>query len=295
MTKKGVRRGAFAAVISVGFNSLSAEAFVRTRAPSGARTRWADPSVVLSLSTAARLPGLSESDVRQALESAAAAWSGPSVACTAMKVSVAGGATLVEQVAQDGVNAVIFRRDRWCRSGDPSQGCYDSEMQAVTSVFLRNAPGQSDDGEILEADVEINAVNFHWANDGGETGRPGSSLHDLQSVLTHELGHVLGLAHTCDDGLVYPPLRDDHEKDLTRCLSSAPRSQATIMYPAERGLPHVRRVLATDETRAVCEIYPRRAGGCALAPFPSTSRTTVGVGSVLLIGLGLRRRRRPPG
>jgi len=44
----------------------------------------------------------------------------------------------------------------------------------------------------LDADVELNAYDFKLQH-----RRPGDD-YDLDSVLTHELGHWLGLAHTLD-------------------------------------------------------------------------------------------------
>jgi hypothetical protein len=53
-------------------------------------------------------------------------------------------------------------------------------------------------GVIREGDVYLNAERFRFSE-----GEPGT--FDQQSVLLHELGHVLGLAHTCGEpGRRYP-------------------------------------------------------------------------------------------
>ena len=65
-----------------------------------------------------------------------------------------------------------------------------------------NCNGVIDDaGRILDADVEMNNFNFAFTVDGTApataAGRP---VADVQNTLTHELGHLLGLDHTCYDG-----------------------------------------------------------------------------------------------
>jgi hypothetical protein len=73
-------------------------------------------------------------------------------------------------------NAIIFRDDVW-----PYPGALDT--YGFTRLrFNRNT------GEIYDADIEINSADFEISI-GGEGV-------DLQSILTHEMGHFLGLAHT---------------------------------------------------------------------------------------------------
>jgi len=52
--------------------------------------------------------------------------------------------------------------------------------------------------EIFEADMRINAVNFSYYFGTGET----FSGLDLESLLVHELGHVLGQEHSVTTGSV---------------------------------------------------------------------------------------------
>jgi hypothetical protein len=74
------------------------------------------------------------------------------------------------------------------------------EVLAITWVtYIRSTC------DIVDADVVING-SFQWTTNGG----PG---FDLQSVLTHELGHVAGLGHTMDpNAMMFPFFSAGHVK-----------------------------------------------------------------------------------
>jgi len=80
------------------------------------------------------------------------------------------------QPRQDGVNLIY-----WMNTWDDNR----ASEQALTSVYWIGA-------QIKEADIRINAKNFTFYLHQPKTGR---DVH-LQSLLVHELGHVLGLKHT---------------------------------------------------------------------------------------------------
>ena len=69
-------------------------------------------------------------------------------------------------------------------------GCYEPAALALTTVFVRTAQPE---GEILEADVEVNAVGFRWgAIADGLDPAGGEDVHDLENTIADELGHVSG-------------------------------------------------------------------------------------------------------
>lgn len=84
--------------------------------------------------------------------------------------------------AQDGVNVVY-----WMSSWENEK----SAEQARTSVYWIS-------DRISEADIRINAKDNHFYLDTPVTY---SDVH-LESLLVHELGHVLGLKHRDDSGSV---------------------------------------------------------------------------------------------
>jgi len=177
-------------------------------------------------------------------------------------------------VAKDGHNRIIFRQNAWCREPAPTDSseprCYDPSALAITTVFqLKNS------GEILDADLEVNAVTFTWGDFVGKPDLMPYGSHDFQGAITHELGHVLGLEHTCynavyrADGMLVSRPVDNLGNPVPDCGYEAPASVAeATMYvsvnspQAEVGL----RTLSPDDAQGVCEIYPYSAGYVCEAP-----------------------------
>jgi hypothetical protein len=76
-------------------------------------------------------------------------------------------------------NVVIFRDSDWT---------HDLGMIALTTVSFRK-----DTGEIVDADIEIDSDAYHQKL---STGAANPDAYDLESVLVHEAGHLMGLAHS---------------------------------------------------------------------------------------------------
>lgn len=106
-----------------------------------------------------------------------------------------------------------------------------------------------DTGQIYDADMEIRE-GLKWSI----TGTPSADAYDLQAVLTHEVGHVLGLAHA--------------------------RHIDAVMAPSYAPGSVTQRTLAPDDQQAICAVYPDRqtratgAGATASTPCDLSAGTT---------------------
>ena len=84
--------------------------------------------------------------------------------------------------ANDGYSMIY-----WFNSWDPTR----KTEQARTTIYWTG-------NEIFEADIRINAHDFTF----GYGENMNSTEVDLNSLITHELGHILGLAHNATHGSV---------------------------------------------------------------------------------------------
>lgn len=116
------------------------------------------------------------------------------------------------------VNVVLFQDDDWKYRG------IDGTL-AKTSVTYND-----ETGEIYDADIEVNAAN----NTVTITDDPKKIEYDLQAILTHEVGHFIGIAHSPDP--------------------------AAVMYASYSPGSIAQRTLTPDDVSAVCTIYPPNDG-----------------------------------
>lgn len=171
---------------------------------------------------------------------------------------------------QGNANIYVFRDEDWTATGP-------GNALALTTVWY-----DWKTGEIYDADVEVNGTDGRITNGTPEDG------DDLPSIITHESGHFLGLAH-------------------------APFNVGATMYTFyRRGVDNLRN-LSADDMAGICSIYPpdRVAASNSCDPrhgFSSTCRqdksgcsVTPGVGSesglaasaaLSVIGAVMLRRRR---
>ena len=159
--------------------------------------------------------------------------------------------------------------------------------------------------------MEINAVDFAWADLAANPAQADGRTADFQNTLTHELGHVIGLAHNCyatSDGPA--PLADNTGNPEVLCGGADTPASVydATMYPVV-GLSDVaRRTLSSDDAQAACDVYPSSqslcgvsSSGCSMlagsAPIRPSRRWGVVLGGLLALSfatLALRRPRRRP-
>ncbi|HEX4403730.1 MAG TPA: hypothetical protein VH560_02810, partial [Polyangia bacterium] len=167
--------------------------------------------------------------------------------------------------------------------------------------------------KIIETDTEVNAhdPSFHWAvlaDDPSVAMLSGED--DLQNALTHELGHVLGLAHPCYLGAVPdPPALDNLGQPELGCSDPALPADVlgATMYPTAAPGNIGERSLSPDEKMALQDLYPAgrapvvegpttpaAAGGCSISDSSQRDAAPFGVASILIVGASMtfiRRRR----
>lgn len=186
------------------------------------RVRWAPGTIQYNMASWLP-PGLDRAAVEQAVAGGFAAWSAPE--CAALEF-VSGG--FVNAVAASGDSTVTlqFLGHSWRDRG------FQASAAATTDiVYDVDARGR---WRIADADVFLNAELFSWTTSGA-----GGDARDLAAVVTHELGHVVGLLHPCGD----PGAPD-----------CSPAFEGLAMYPEYRGAEQ--RSPQADDQAGICFLYP---------------------------------------
>jgi MYXO-CTERM domain-containing protein len=246
--------------------------------PDVPRVHWLRGCVQYHLSPKlfAEIPLLDEGQIRDDVASAFATWN--AVDCDREPIRVEASHDATEESAAfdfDRVDESIVSahaRDEWRELG------YDASALGLTFLFVNPK-----DGEIYDADIEINA------GDGGVTHcdqHCDSDQFDLRNTLQHETGHYLGLGHSDVDGATMAPYAPGGDVD-----------KITLELDDERGICAVQMPKPNDE----CEtpLYPKvirrqaRRTGCAVSSAGAGSGGAGWTaGALVLLACVQRRRRR---
>jgi hypothetical protein len=159
-------------------------------------------------------------------------------------------------------NRILWRDEGWPEDVSP-------DTLALTTIVYRSASGQ-----IVDADIDLNGA-FYWT----DTDTAGAIDRDVENTMTHELGHLLGLAHVDD-------------------------AAATMYGMSPRGDTE-KRTLDADDIAGLCFIYPLGQPTPEAPIFPVTPlqggcRAAHGQGGIHTIWLAivalvvLRRRLKSP-
>jgi hypothetical protein len=280
------RSASFLTAMIVG--STAARAYVPETTSAGTRVSWRDNCPQFTLD-ATENPDVPHDRLRAVLHDAAAAWSAASAACNNPYIAVTSSTSLGRGIAFDDVNLVIWRLPGFCddATNPDAEICLTPSLTALTTLFYYDNPGDPRDGEIVQADIEVNATVRHYS----VTGELGSM--DIQEIMTHEFGHVLGLDHTCTTADTSSAV-DSHDQPVPPCspqTSLTAEVLSATMYPYQYEGETAKRVPQPDEMGGICAIYAGHADPCS-APGGSGCQVTprslaLPIGLVILVAVSL--------
>lgn len=240
-----------ACAASLAIGGRDAGAYELARDSDGRAQHW--KGLTVSFRAPAHPPaGLTRDETVAALERAARSWAD----AASLDLGIAGvsdGEPGFDPESRDNHSDFFVSEGDWP---------FHANALAVTIVTLDRR-----DGSILDADIVFDARHRRFAilPDGHGAG---GSFDDLESVVAHELGHALGLAHN-------------------------PAEPRATMFPgSRRGETHKRR-LSPDDADGARAIYgssaaePYAGVGCSSAP----GTPSIGAIALALVALALGRRR----
>ncbi|GEM_PF-275969 len=184
-----------------------------------------------------------------AVENAMAAWNTQLTACASLTMTAAPrtSSRLAEFIKGAAVhhNVILWRFTKCSAAAPGNDSCwnegncgnkYDCWQHANTALALTTTSFEPSSGEILDSDIELNVPGYLFTVvDSPVCVAPNFALTcvatDIQNAMTHELGHSLGLAHSCMPGSV----------------------MAAMSPPGELS----KRVLDPGSKAAACEVYPK--------------------------------------
>lgn len=174
-------------------------------------------------------------------------------------------------------NIILYHDDVW-----PYEGS-DNTLALTTVTY------NLDTGDIYDADMELNTADTNF------TVSDTNVDFDLLSVVTHESGHFLGLAHSADSSATMFPVYNEHTTNL-RNLSADDIAGICAIYPPGPAItncdPTPRHgfssLCAADQT-------PPSKSGCSASPAPERDGRAASAGVLAALGalaLAMRARRR---
>jgi MYXO-CTERM domain-containing protein len=298
-------------------------AYVRSRTRSCRTIFW--PQSCLYIQPDGDLLGdaMAPADVLKAINSAIGSWNDRLNVSSFMQLRYLPPDGPKEVNPIDGLQLIKFHRDRFCRPAtatDSMEMCLDPSATAVTTVTFINRPSDPlTDGLIIDADIDLNAVDFQFYD---ASGPPPSNLDkppiDLWNTLTHEMGHMMGLDHTCSlyVGSVSSCAVDDQNRpvpdcslvEMSRILDERMQTiYESTMYPSASPGETAKRLPHADDVAGIINAYPKvhdplicqlpavvQSAGCATSTRAVASPPLFAVAASLALGglLGRRRRRR---
>jgi hypothetical protein len=176
-------------------------------------------------------------------------------------------------------NIILFQDSKWSYTG------IDNTLAKTTVTY------DTDTGEILDADIELNhAYNEFTTGDD-------YVAYDLQSILTHEFGHFIGLDHTDDLSATMNPGYQEGTTEL-RTIAEDDEAAVCTAYPPDRDVTCRPEPNGGFTKMCAGEKAPEEVEGCSIAPSPSEEApnnrpwlAAVALAGAAALSRRLRRRR----
>ncbi len=142
-------------------------------------------------------------------------------------------------VANDGKNCVIWVAEGWSHGSQ-------TIAHATTWYSL-------EDGEMAGCDIELNARDYNWST----SEEPSEGTLDIQNVITHEVGHFLGLddVNTLDGTMFGFILREETNK---RSLHRDDIEGSSFLYPLSATFGSIEASSIDQEGKKLSPLLPPR-------------------------------------
>jgi hypothetical protein len=302
---------ATAALVAAGALTSTASAYVRSRTAKGVPVSWSTSCTYVTPDLAGT-PDLPSDQLFAVVRASMANWTNAVGDQAYLKLVYNDPVALEAHL--DGVNTIKFRTDRWCHPNDAQQKdvCYSSAAAGITTVFYVQ-DGSDHAGTILDADIELNDLNFTFAIlPTTAMADPNRPFADLENTLTHELGHLQGLDHTCKDMATPPQEVDDSGNPPPACdqlgalsIPDQLKIKLATMYNFASPGEVNKRSPEADDVAGIVNAYPPandpasckptdlnafKTGGCTIAGRSSRSLAAIAVLLGALVALVARRR-----
>lgn len=251
----------------------------------GVPLKWKDGSLEIFVEKAGSATlGISGADTQKAVELALSTWmsadcpNGGHPSFTA-NTELKSGLTAEFNAEGSNENVVTYEDASW-----------PYEPGAVAKTLLAF---ELDTGDMDDADVVFNSAEFPLAIDPTST-----SEIDMEAVLAHEIGHVLGLAHSDVPGATMQPETQGFATAALKTLEADDMAGICAIYPPE----------TKDGTSSTSASHPSSSSGsdakdsatttptsssCAIAyggAIPSTPLGALFAAALVLVGRRLTRR-----
>lgn len=196
-------------------------------------------------------------------------------------------------------NVIVFREQSCAETVEPEDPCWAAEScgndrgcwdHSEATIALTTSTYSTRSGIVFDSDIEFNGYYFFttvvWPPCQYGRESPTCVAYDIQNTATHEIGHVIGLAHVAGDTATMSATAPLGET-IKRVIDPGTEAGFCSIYP--RGRPPV----PCDEASASqLRVSARTVGvaGCSGADVTATGILAPGL--IVLAGAFLRSRRR---